>query len=426
MCFGVTEWILNAVASGAPIDPSWHGALPIFPLQLPHAPAPAFALFVLLSLVETAALIVLWRTFSERAPTGAERGFVGFAALASCAIAFTADTTTSADLYLYVAYALVPNAYAPSPLPGGSPFAAAEAIWGRPVQACIYGPLWVSLDRLLLLHVGSFAEAIIRLRLLSLAGFVALAVALRFAGGRFALLALLLLNPGFWRLWIADAHMDLPALAGILAGGAFAARGRLAAGLPFLIAAGLYKITLGAIGLVAIESRAAPRRIAAAAFIWIAIAALSWLLGGRPYVDALRGVGAAHTTLGLVGAAHLVVVACAGVAIAAIVVGARTWRGATWTLATIGATLTPWYAGWSLPYAIRAGYAATFLIVFPVVAATVGTYSTVLGYAVLVILTLAAGFGPCRRGCSVDLSDGDGHGEIAVAGAVRRGTPVEP
>ena len=388
--FVAVEQLLGYVADHTTADPRLHGSTPLFPLAFSQMPVGAFAAFVVLAFAQSAALAIIWRRFSSTPPSILDRTVVMSAAVVMGVVAFTANVTTSADLYAYIAYGILHNPYQPTPFPAGSPFAAAEVMWGRPVVVCVYGPLWVDLNHVLLSHVASISEAVPRLRLLSLAAFVALAAALRLSGARFGTIALLILNPGFWRLWIADAHMDLPALVVIVAAGALAARGRLAAAVPLIIVAGLYKITLGAIGLVAIVHERAVARIGAAASIVIGISLFSLLLGGRPYLEALRGVGTANTSFGAVGIVHIIVVACAALTIAAAVVSDKVWKAATWTLPTIGANLLPWYVGWSLPYAIRVDYAPTFFIAFPILAATVGTRSAGLGYAVLAILALAA------------------------------------
>ena len=388
------ERVLLDAATRSP-DPRWAG-LPLLPFSGDPLPAMAALAIAALALIQCLALWLLWRSLKARALSGWRTALFAFAIVASALVAFGSHVRSS-DVFSYVGYAVLPgNPYSPGSAVLSPPFQPIEAIWGRPVSPCLYGPLWLAIDRLALSHVASIADGLMRERILGLVGFAALIAASRAAGAPTAVLVILALNPAVWRLWVADAHMDLPAIACIVAAWAFACKRKPYATLVLIVAAGLYKITLAAVALAAIDGPNRRTRIGLAIGSVSVTVAISWLWAGHPYFDALRGVGRLQYSGGLLGVLHAAAAAIALGAVAAAVLLGYTARAGTWTFATLGSKLMPWYLVWGYPYALRAGYAATFLIAFPFAAAMFGTVANWIGYVTLTVLTALALRGQMR------------------------------
>lgn len=287
--------------------------------------------------------------------------------------------TTTADPLAYLGYAKLPtfaDAYHPPVFDFGRQFGAIR-FWGNPMVACVYGPLWLALDRALLHGVQSVSEALLLLRLQNVVAFAVVVGALAAAGFELPLVALVALNPAPIFSFIVSAHNDIVALALIALAFAFVHRRAPWLAVVCAAAAGAVKIVFVGIAVTAflpLEGRG--RRIALAAAAVALAVAVSAVFGGIPYLHAIMGVSghvnsfAVRHRLYVLGLA--VHAACAAIAVAALAWGlwsGRTFWSATWSFWTLAAAWFEWYVAWCLPYALRARrYAPVFLAAWPLAA----------------------------------------------------------
>ena len=278
------------------------------------------------------------------------------------------------------------SGYAPPPIDLGSDFNRVYEYEGRPLITCLYGPLWLWFDRLLLSGSHSVAESLLRLRGINVvwwAGLVAL-FASRPETRRAA--PLIAANPAIASCYVADAHVDIGGALMLVAGAIFGARRWWLAALLGL-AAGLWKVTLAPLVLCIVPPRPRLRAVAIVALVAVATVAISFAWGGREYVFALLHAGNSNTARGIKGVLHAAVaLAAAGALIAALFGVAKRWT--MWLPMGLGANAFPWYSMWALPLALRADGLIPFAIAWPIVAIAVDTFSPPLGYVVLISLTV--------------------------------------
>jgi len=363
--------------------------------------------WVLLALVaiaalQTAVLYALSRTLRRRGVSNAERAVLTLVALAMAAIALQSLALTSFDPYAYAGYAKLHGlaaAYTPphARLPGT--FAVVNTVWGSPLVPCYYGPLWIGVSTLVAGGATTVGAAIFAFRALEVAALVAVLalVAARTRDAR--LVALVAVNPGVYVLYVANAHNDLLAVAFLLAAVLAARRVPVVAAIC-VVAASLIKVPFAVFALyVFARLRARALRIAWAAVTIAAAAAVSFALGGAPYVrDLLARV---HQTTSEAGLAFVTAETIkAGLAIVAVValiaaVGrAVIWRAAGYAFTAFGSIVYPWYLIWALPYAALAPRALPAVLVpLPLVAALMEPAFPHVGFgqlAMLAILIVAA------------------------------------
>jgi hypothetical protein len=321
----------------------------------------------LLALAQTACLFSLYRTLAHRRTTRASVALVAVAAVAGAAIAVTAPAAKSADMYLYLGYALGPgSAYLPGTVPFTGEHGIINTFVGRVVPASYYGPLWIAASRLAVAPFASLASQLYALRsleVLALVAIVAVAVVRRIP---FAAIAVLAVNPGVLGEWVVDGHNDLFGV--MLLALALGARGRPALQVASIAAAGLVKLPLVFVGLALFADYAGlAKRLWFSALAIVACVGASFAFGDRGgYLRHLAALSAERPPRAeqLFHYAALLVVL--GALLLAVVWRRRVGTFA-WIWPTIAAFPAPWYDVWGLPYALAAGSAPMILIAFPIV-----------------------------------------------------------
>jgi hypothetical protein len=303
------------------------------------------ALMLLTGLVQSCALLGLYRTNAARALV-----IAGSAIMLFCSVA--TPVLTNHDLYAYVGNALLGRqAYTPPATPFAGDLSAINHWWGVPVPPATYGPLWIAIAGIVTAPFASLFAKMMALRCFGALLLGGLVVLLRAYGAPARMLAIVALNPALYFQFVLNAHNDLlPADIAVLAAIVAASRPMLAAIL--ISTAGLVKAPFALLGLpVLARVRSPGMRSAAIVLSIVATITLSWLAGGFPYLNALAlHAGSSH----LESVLHVIAaVAALGVTVAAIA-GLRRLRSAVWLLPMIGAYTASWYTMWSLPYAIGA------------------------------------------------------------------------
>jgi hypothetical protein len=280
--------------------------------------------------------LVLWLAYRRLAAFRARRLVVAALCVAigiSAAVSF-AVPMQSHDAYAYVGYAKVTHfrqAYDPPQTPFTGTFAPISHDWGVPMVPCVYGPLWLALDRGIAGSAETLGDALVRLRFLNLVLVAAIAgilIALRVPEAWVWLFAV---NPVTWNYLVFSAHNDVVAV--FLASAAVLATTLGWLPLAVLLAAGaaLSKVTFVLAALAPFALLPAVRaRIACVASTVLIAAAGSWFFGGRPYLAAMFDVGDKY---GAAPAQHAPVAvlhaALAALAVAAVCVALvrRYWIG---------------------------------------------------------------------------------------------------
>jgi hypothetical protein len=355
-----------------------HNPMSAIPLPIPvvfpgmDRPDALAFVFVALAAVQSLALVGLYR--KHIAPSLLVAGCSALLILSICA-----PVLTSFDLYGYVHNALLGRAaWLPYHVPFQGEYAAIDRWFGvidarnGTPSSALYGPLWFPIVQSVMLPMPTLLAKILAYRVFSAGAFVALIVLLRALGLPQRLVAAAALNPALAFAFVANAHNDLLAIA-VVAGAAVAVRRSFAlAGLLLVVAASI-KLPYAVLGLPVIACiEPIGRRIAGAAIVVAASAALSWLGGGSAYVQSLsRWSGSSANS-----AWHLVPLLAALALVAAALFGFRRLKTAVWTIPVIGAFrqafVPPWYLVFGLPYALgRHNVLRYLLISYPFAAAIV-------------------------------------------------------
>jgi len=324
----------------------------------PHADLLAIGM-LLLGTVQVWALVGLYRSGQSRATIVA-----GTAVM--LALSLAAPVFANADAYAYVGNGVLGlAAYAPPAVPFGGELAFVNARWGVPLPAATYGPLWLAIARVLVLAPG-LAAKLIAFRVLGAGAFVAMLLLLRPAGVPRRVVGIVALNPAFAWQFVADAHNDALALAMAVAAAAMIRRFPAAA-CGAIVAAALVKLPYAVAALPVLAALRGYRRYAAAAGTVLAALAFSWLAGGEAYAHALLSYARASR---LEDALHLLAALLALAVVAAALAGWRRLRAAVWLIPMLGAYTAPWYAAWSVPYALARRRVLAYLAIwFPLVCA---------------------------------------------------------
>lgn len=338
---------------------------------------------ILLWLIAAAEGALLWLAYGALRARGTRPRAIAVLACGGvvlAAIAFSYPVTTTADPLAYVGYAKLPHfadAYRPPPFDFGPQLRHISGFWGNPIVACVYGPLWLALDRAVLGHVHTIGEAVTVLRAQNLAALAVVVGALAAAGFELPVLALVALNPAALFSFVVSAHNDVLALAFIALAFACVHRRHPWIAAILAAAAGAVKIVFAVIALTAFFTPLRrSRRIVPALAALVLAAVASAAFGGLPYAHAMLGAGSHIYAATSRHALHLLDFAfhgaCVAIALAAIAAGlwsGRTLPGATWSFWTLSATWFEWYLAWCLPYALRArSYAPVFLCAWPLAA----------------------------------------------------------
>lgn len=380
------------------LGPDFYQTLPYPVLDNGFAPPTSVHLaLVAVGALESAVLFALYRALRARRAVVVERVALALAVAAMLLLALNARALIGFDLYAYLGYAKLATlhaAYAPPPVRFPGAFGAINDMWGTPLVASYYGPLWIALDRLAVGGATTLGGAVYSLRLLEVVPFAAIAVTLALRGGA-AFAALFALNPIVHVLFVTNGHNDLVGIALVLIALALAARVPFAAAV-LVGAAGLVKLPFAATALVVFAGRGTVARRAGWVALALAVAAGgSLLLGGSDYAHALafrlHQVSHSHVTLtvltGKAIRAGLLLVAL--LALSAAFARGIVWRSASWSFAALSSTVYPWYLAAALPYAaLERGALASFLILFPLAGALLENAFPHLGFGQLVMLVM--------------------------------------
>ncbi len=352
-----------------------------------------------LGAVQTLILWGIWHALRDGALGAGARIAIALSAAAMLAIALSATTLTSFDPYAYAGYAKLASlhaAYAPPPERFSGTFGTINDAWGVPMVASYYGPLWITLDRLVAGAAPTLPAALLGLRLLEAGALAVLLVAFALRGAGTLPLVLLALNPAVYELYVANAHNDLLAIALVAVALAFVARVPPAAVLCVALAA-LVKLPLVILALVVFAGRGALLRRSALVALTVVLALLaSWALGGAAYFHDLFfrlgqvDAAAAHGVTALSARAiKLALALLAIVALGAAFARGVVWRAAGWSTIALSSMVYPWYLAWPVAYAaLERGALVGLLVLFPLAAALLDVAFEPLGLGQLAMLAM--------------------------------------
>jgi hypothetical protein len=329
------------------------GHWPIAVVQWQPDAAPVVVL-LLLALAQSYSLLGLYRSGARTA--------AAVAGAVLMALFSFAPVLSNADLYAYVGNGLLGRAaYTPPAAPFPGDLAAINAFWHVPVPAATYGPLWLAIATAVVATAPTLALKMTAFRLLGamlLAALFALLHAYRIPP---RVLAIVALNPALYFEFVLNAHNDLPAVVVVTAAALTASWWPLGASL-LVAAAALIKLPFVLLGLPVLANvRETVPRVLAVAVAVVAAAIVSWFAGGPAYARALLAYASGSH---LESAVHAIAALAALAAIAFAVAGMRRLKSAVWLLPMFGAYTAPWYALWSLPYALGARRVLVYLAIW--------------------------------------------------------------
>jgi hypothetical protein len=330
------------------------GAWPMPVVRWQPGAAPVIAALLALALAQSYALLGLYRSGAKIALVVA-----GAALMALCSFA---PVLTNADLYAYVGNGLLGRAaYAPPALGFPGELSAINAFWHVPVPAATYGPLWIAIARSLIALGSTLALKMTAFRVLGVALLAALLALLRAYGIPPRVLAIVALNPALYFEFVLNAHNDLIAVVIVTIAALMAPAWPLVASL-LIAASALVKIPFVLLGLpvLAVVRDRALRTVAVVLAILVA-GIVSWFASGPVYFRTLLTYASGSH---LEGAVHAVAALAGLAALAFAVAGRPRLRAAVWLLPMFGAYTAPWYALWSLPYALGARRILVYLAVW--------------------------------------------------------------
>jgi hypothetical protein len=367
-----------------------------------NASAGLHRLYIVLALVQTAALFGLWKILIKGLQDQLVRIAVGVSAVLLFAFALQSKWLASTDVYAYIGYAKLgfAHAYSPTAQPFSGDFAVINRLWGLPQLPCLYGPLWLAVEHLAAGWTTSIAQAMISTRIVSILSLLGCAVALWRLKAPAVIYPLLLLNPAIIKMYVVDGHNDLLGVLFVILALAAAAGAPLVAAV-LIACAGLVKVSL--IGLSVVVFRGPGSLWLRCGYVATSLAILvagSFAFGGTAYVnDMFHQVGWINSAFSHDHLSFLLIRILEVVAVLVLV--AAFFRGTlvpagSWPLFTISGVAYPWYLIWGLPYAAVTGSGLiTFLIALPAVSAMVEAvygdphYST-LALAAIVIYVLVS------------------------------------
>jgi hypothetical protein len=317
-----------------------------------------------------------------------------FAAVAACVCvvgaieAIFAPAMTSGDVYTYLVYSRL----------GFAAFQSQPQIavlQGLPtldwcmhrVMPSAYGPAFIAYAKLFASTSTPISQISV-FRTANAVWFLALLGLLRAARIPWLLVTLAAVNPFFWFQSIVNPHNDIIGTVFVVAALALAPFSAALAAILVVIAA-LVKLSFALIGVFVFVQRSATRRFTFAALSFAAAIALSFAWAGPHYFesitfyDRLLAPDADPLQYGVLAVA-------VWATFSAVFLG-RYRQVYTYTLPALRIqTFFPWYAIWSLPYAIRERtHLAAFLILLPVMALLMETGiakgAQLIAYATVVV-----------------------------------------
>ncbi|HEY1976071.1 MAG TPA: hypothetical protein VGG89_05995 [Candidatus Baltobacteraceae bacterium] len=314
----------------------------------------AVALLLLLALAQSYALLALYRT-------GAKTAAVAAGAVLMALFSF-APVLANADVYAYVGNGVLGRAaYAPPAVPFAGDLAAINAFWHVPVPAATYGPLWIAVARALTELAPTLLLKITAFRVLGAALLAALFALLRAYGIAPRVLAIVALNPALYFEFVLNAHNDLLPVVIVTLAALTAPWWPLGASL-LIAAAALIKVPFVLLGLPVLARVREPLARALGVAVALVVAAVvSWLGGGEAYARALLAYASGSHLETFV---HAIAALAAFALLIFAVAAARGLRTSVWLLPMFGAYTAPWYALWSLPYALGAQRILVYLAIW--------------------------------------------------------------
>jgi len=353
--------------------------------------APLILLDVALQSIVLGALFIRARS----APLSrVDLGVAGAAVVALVVTALGRRLLESTDMYNYFTYAHLGMAKA-----YGTAIAiddpglrrVTDLTWGV-LPPSPYGPLWHLYNRAIM-NVPSLADATLRLRVVNTVVLLGLFGGLLAARIPIAAVLVFALNPYVYQQFVVNAHNDLLPIAALTLGCAFAYRSPW----PLVVAtalAGLVKLPLLLVGVATLGTIASlPKRLVALTAIVAVDLALSFVLGGQPYVHALLFAAEADKKETLLHAI-LVVLGLGSIALA-FFTRRQYWPGLL-ALPALRAFNYPWYLIWLMPIAIaRRTDPFPIAVMFPIVGVLLsdvyfGTRAMKLAIYALIAIAVAA------------------------------------
>ncbi len=305
---------------------------------------------------QSVALLAVFVALRDRRPSRA--AVIGIAASSLTTLAIALAAQTGGDAWAYVGYAILPHfhdAYHPPNVAFHGDFAAANKLFGLPIAPCVYGPLWLFYDRLLLHWVPTMAVGVAVLKVVGAATFLAILAVLRRLAVPFAVLALVALNPAMINDAVQAAHNDF--VAALLSLAALLALGgrRTIVAIALLAGAILIKITFAVVALVVLgRAPARLRLVALGATLALAVPVIA-VAGGADYLHALTVVGRdTWQNPGRFGPVHVLTGAIAVCLAVVAFTRGRLFPALSWTFVALSTALYSWYLSWALPYVARA------------------------------------------------------------------------
>jgi len=277
----------------------------------------------------------------------ARRMTIGFVVAVLGTVALTTPATDSGDPYFYVGLAtLGAHAYTPPGTPFGGDLHAINVIWGTPMFASSYGPVWIAVSALLVAPLGTLAAKLFAFKLLGFASVLGCAYLARRLGASRTVVAGIACNPALYLAYVAGAHNDLFGVDLILAA---------------MLACRRSVVAFAAVPALRL-------RAALAVLLALAVSAVYALDGGLLWHALVATAGAfAHPmlTLDTVFRAALVVVALASTGWT--VLTGRVRSQTAWAPPAFGGVALPSYSIWGLPLALMSTpVAAVYLVTLPV------------------------------------------------------------
>jgi hypothetical protein len=311
---------------------------------------PSF-LLVALALIQSALLAVLFGALRTQ-PSRKVAWTVAAVAVATLTAAVLAPALTSPDPFLYLMYAKLGfGAFAPAPHAVSLPELPLAQWCTQRVLPSAYGPGFILYIQALVGWLHSPVAAVTLMRVANAGWFILLLWLLRAAGLSPALLAVTALNPALLFQYVANPHNDIIACTFVVAAIVIAQRSVLAGSL-LVICAALVKLPFALVGcLIFVRLRSSSVRVAAAAATIAAAVGISYVLAGPKYFAGLSFYShlLAADADGFAWLAALVAIGAVGAALF--------WRRFIFVAAYAFPALpivelAPWYAIWSLPYAL--------------------------------------------------------------------------
>jgi hypothetical protein len=372
MLFAAQLWTIAFMAAHQPGASCWSRlAIPVVADVGEDSGGPALIvpsfLLVAYAFAQAALLWLIYATLRAITPNRALRLWLGCACAAGFAQAIFAPAMTSPDVYSYIAYAKLGLAsYAAGPHVVSPEYLPVPNWCERGILPAAYGPAFIFYIKMLFaLPHGSPVANILLLRASNAAWFALLLCFLRAAGASEATVAVAALNPAPLFQYVANAHNDVIAVALALGGIVLITRSTIAACLAY-IAAALVKLPFIIIGAVMFtQLPSAIKRFSTIALSTLAALVLSYATAGPQYFAGLSY----YNRLLKSGVDPLQYIAVAVVlwATFSALMQHRYNHISLYAFPALSVqTLMPWYAVWSLPYAVRESkHLASYLISMP-------------------------------------------------------------